>query len=317
MTDLVTTELIALGEDRLPSLFNAEGAMATAIQQLEAAALAEVMDGSTEEGRKHCTRHKNKVVAAQKLVEEYKKNQTKDLKAQTRSIDSLGKQFYDKCEELKTEIMRPRKEYEEAEAARQKQHIEAIDYIRRLADPLPTNDDKLSLKAYQDNMEKLSALKVDGSFEEFREEAKDALEKSTDYLIKVIAKLKSRIEEAEELAQLRKDKEERDRKEREEQLRKEGEQRAADKLLLEQQQEALLEKQAEAEQPAEPEARPEPIAEQPTATPPVDTEDDRQRAAKNELLSWMKHTIGISHAESRRLIIAIANGEAPHLQIQY
>jgi len=127
-----STELISLEKFTSKEIYDPNtGLMETLLQKLDtvSAGIIKTMEGDTKDGRTLCMRNKNKVVALQKIFDTAKKFETKELKEQTNAIDRLGKLANDKCEELKTAMMKPRKEFEEKLAARQAEHMSRLNMI--------------------------------------------------------------------------------------------------------------------------------------------------------------------------------------------
>lgn len=228
----MSDQLIVLDKITAAELFDAStGKMEALLADLKTAALAEVMDGSTPEGRLHCTRHKNKVVAAQKAFDELKKSQTKHLKDEATRIDKMGKKANDLCEELKARV-----EWEAKEAERVQNHREAIRYIQETGFPNVLINSPLPdlLATYEDAKTRLNVVEVGKGFEEFEEEAFKVYNEAVANVSTNIAVIKDQIEKAERLAELEAAETKRLKEENDDRLRKEGEEQAKQKLKEEQ-----------------------------------------------------------------------------------
>lgn len=336
-TNETSTELIPLDDITPATLFDPKtGTMDKILADLEKAALAEVMDGETEKGRKRCWAQRNKVAAVAKFIDEAKKSETKDLKAKAASIDREGKRAADKCEELKAKIMAPRLAWEKKEAERQQGHRQAIEYIKELGAPVdPLLSKKQKLEYYKENLKKLDKVSIDTSFEEFTDEAKAAFNSTQGHLESCFVSTEEEIKRDEELEELRAEKAKRDKEAEEERLRKEGEERAAAKLKAEQER-----KEAEAhsvtpnvpdvtpnvpdvtpnvapppcfvphDSPAEPAQ-----TSQEAVSPPVTTSAKgvTHRAILNAL---MQHS-DLTEAQAKKVVILMALGKLPKVAIQY
>ena len=332
MNTTTSTELVRLDEITALDLFKPEsGVMTDILKKLYKAALSDVMDGTTPEGRLQCGRQKKKVIAIQKWIAEQKKEQTTDLKKITSLIDSEGKRANDLCEELKTEIMRPRVEWEDNDALRKKSHLEAIEFINELRTPRDCFDKKLTLEAYQTDMTALGTITVDKSFEEFEERGKVEYKLTSEFLSNTIDSLTQQIKDAEELAELKKADADRKLKEREEELRKEGEEKAKAKLLKEQEEakekteplpaptatevRELREENTKVEQspfePLSPDAR-----ERLTATE-VNAETEHRRAINREVISYLINKHGLTEKKSEAIVIDLYYKQFPHVTISY
>lgn len=192
-------------------------------------------DISTVKGRKEIASLANKVAKSKTYVDGLGKDLVATIKAKTSIIDGERKKLRDTLDALKAEVRKPLTDWEDAEKKRVadiEQRIHTIeDFINiQLALIVTAEDAKAAL-------DKVNAIVVDESFEEFELAATKAKSAAvTQFEAKFIV-LQNQEKEAAETKRLEEERFEKERIEREETLKKE----AADKATKEAEEKAKVE----------------------------------------------------------------------------
>lgn len=178
--------------------------MDSLLKDLEKAALAVVTKADTDDDRKHCTRHKNKVVAIEKFFHAAKISETKELKLRSGEIDAIGKKAADKCEELKEIIMKPRKDWEVKETKRQADHNARLAMIVDKRGPTG-HTLKPHLAFLKDRKTYVDGMTIDKAWQEFEDKARSELQLTKEWIAKEIVDVEKAIKDHDELMTLRAD----------------------------------------------------------------------------------------------------------------
>lgn len=200
-----------LTEDNAPQMFG-HGSLPELAARIKAAIVDEVPDLSTKAGRERVASVAHKVACAKKDVENRGRDYLRELKALPKVIEAELREWIETMDELRDTIRKPLTELEAAEKA-EKERIQAnIDHILSMLEVgNPTSD-------------YLSGLLVALNETEFDEETfGDRVEEAQAKAAHVRTTLEAQIkdltikeQEAAELAQLRREKAERDERDRQE-----------------------------------------------------------------------------------------------------
>lgn len=319
------------------------------LAKMEAENKALVFDYTSLKGVAAAKSHIYKLRKTKKPVDDARSRAKADALAFIRNLDGQRNEIIAKIDAMIEVHEAPIREAEEREAQRVAEHRQIIEYIASLnAVPGMSSQDIGKLCGY------LSAVVVDESLEEFRDEAAILYtQKSADLQVAYAAAVKREQEEA-ELAQLRAEKAARDQRDREEAITRE----AAEKARLETEARVQAEREAaeareraekaraeraeaeaqaaiknaaraqrEAEERAaeaarEAEARVRREAEQ-------QAEQERQAQAKREAdvahkaevnrnaVAALVHHACINEADARAVVTAIARGLVANISIRY
>jgi hypothetical protein len=345
----MSTEIISIEKYNLADLFDPSKreVVEAFVKHVETSALSEVIDCETEEGRKRSWNVARQVSAAKTTVDDYGKAIVADAKTRIAKVDGIRKGYRDHLDAIRDKVLAPRVEWEKKEEARQQGHRDAISYIVGLAEPLNASLplDKQLAEVHR-RADDLAKVNVDGSFEEFRDEAAAEYTKVSEWLNSEADRLKKQIQQEAELEQLRKEKEDREAEAEKERLRIEGEERAkakakkdaedklaADQAKLAADRVAFEAKQLAAEQKAaeplnaSPSHAPIPDTPQPTQAAPASVGeaidsgayDDRARKAQinRAAAKAIEAAGGISNDEAKQIVRAIFLGKVPGVTIHY
>lgn len=347
------TELVNLEKMELqPAALFQPGGLEELLARIESEARALVPDVSTGVGRKAIASNAARIPRSKTYLDDLGKKLTANLKKQTKAVDVERKNMRDRLDALKAEVRAPLTEWEEAEKARVAGLQNSIESMRGLAH---SNDEGQMYSAAQlvDQLDTLRAIPIDDSWQEFAPEAARAKDEGISTLEQLISERQAHEKEQAELAQLRKEAEERARREREERIRQEAAAKAeqeaecrakreAERVERQRQAEAqeqererlaavereqaaerrALAAEKHAEQQAEDAARRE--RERIEANRRNEEEAARKRAAdmanRNRIEDAAVNammTFGLSDAQARTVVVAIRLGQIPNVRITY
>lgn len=278
------------------------------LEKIRKKALEHVPDAETEQGRKDIWNLSRKVGSCKAFIDGIGKDLIEEHQQIVDETNKERKRAKDSLTELSNEILKPRLDWEVAEAKRKQGHEQALQYI----DNLPLHLE--SSAELESALGQAEAVTVDESWEEYQNEARDAKAKAISTLKDKLARALKSEEDARELERLKKEEAERKQKEREEELRKEGEERA----------------KAEAEKAKEdftPPATDSPtnravgLGDEPktdTGSRNLSSEIERKRQINRTILDHLQVApLLLSEGQAKELVKAIALGKIPHLSIKY
>ncbi|QFT55610.1 hypothetical protein [Microbulbifer sp. THAF38] len=240
----MTTELIASPDVQPVQIFAGNGLDAV-LEEITSKAKSVVADADTAKGRKTIASIAHQVARSKTYLDSLGKDLVADQKAQIKKVDSERKRMRDYLDNLKTEVRKPLTDWEEAENLRVAAHKNGIACIERYA----TECSELDSEDIQRFIDIVQRVIIDERWEEFEPQAARVKEETLRALNQALEKRKAHEQQQAELAQLLREKAEREQKEREERIAQEAAERVR--------KEAELEKQAaiEAKERAEREAK--------------------------------------------------------------
>lgn len=181
-----------------------------------------VFDYEDPEGNKEARSHIYKLRQTKSAVDKARKKEKQASLEYGRRVDSEAKEIIGQIEDMIEVHATPIREIEEREAKR----VAALeDRLDALKDPMTINP-TLPSPAFQEWIDKIEAVEIDESWDEYRDGAARQKEATLDWLRTHHSDALKREEQAAELEQLRREKEERDRRDREEQIKREAAERA-------------------------------------------------------------------------------------------
>lgn len=211
---------ITLVEESEVELYSKSGSLKPLIEKIRKEVLSIAPDVTTARGRDEIASLAYKVARSKTKVDEIEKKRGEKARLELERINSERKIWRDEMDKLKDEVRKPLTDYEEREKNRIRKHQEACAEIEAMKMLRPWCSQEA-----KEFVDKLTAITVDESYEEYRNKAEQAKADSLAYLQNEYTKLKKQEDDAAELEKLRKAEEERKRKEREDQIAKD----AADK----------------------------------------------------------------------------------------
>ena len=354
MTDF--TDLVKLDDIKAPVLYGSDEEVRSVLDRVTNSALSVVFDATTAKGRKEGASLAAKVASSKTYLDGLGRDYVSELKSKITPIDARRKLIRDTLDALKTEVRRPVTEFEEAQKARVRAHVDALEEIKDAINRIPILSD---INVINDLAGSLNPTLV-RDFEEFTDRAAELISG----LGTVVGARVSEIEKAEaqdaEIERLRKEAVQTAKRERDERISRESEQRAKDeaKQQLEDERERRIaaekasleaEKQAfEDKKQAEADRL---DAEQRAKQTAIDTENQKKAAAEqaaaderrkiaeqaeqeaeearareadkkhhakinNEAVACLV-AAGVSKVASKLAIVAIAKNRVSHVKINY
>jgi Membrane-bound metallopeptidase len=344
-------EVQVLEQNVIVAAFGKRGGTDELFERIAQEVRSHVPDVSTKKGRDAIGSLALKISKSKTLVEKCGKELVAEQKAQIKVIDDDRIAIVKKFDLLRDEILAPRDAWEQAEKDRVAQHIEAIQSIRTAAHPFVEE----TVERIKVSLSWVEQLVIDGTFEEYEQEAKVAKFEAIEALRGRLASREKYEAEQAELERLRKAEQKRLQREHEERIAREAAEKArieaeqkakaeADRVEREKQ-EAIAKAEREKRDAAEREARlvAEKEAAELRAQHAAEVERKRieaEQAAKleadrnaeearlanrnhmkkinNEALSAMMYGVpGLTEEMAKELIRLIAKNEVPNISIKY
>jgi len=333
-------ELQVLEQNAIVAAFAKRGGTDELFEHIAKEVRSHVPDVTTKKGRDAIGSLAMKVSKSKTLIEKCGKELVAEQKAQIKLIDDDRIAIVKKFDALRDEILAPRDAWEKAEEDRVAKHRNVIDTIK--AHPQRCSDNNYTANMYQGSIERLESIAIDGSLEEFEQEAKIAkLETLEKLRTALVAREKYEAEQA-ELERLRKEEQERLQRERDERIAKE----ASEKATREAEEKARLEAErveSEKREAAEREARLQAEKEAAELRAQQAAENERkrieaeqvakaeaERKAEEARLANVEHmrsinqeilnklcAIGLDEDQAKAVITAIARNQIPNVSIKY
>lgn len=297
-----------------------------------------VFDYETKEGEKAARSHVHTLRLSKKPVDDVRKAEKAASLEYGRKVDSEGNAIIDALDRMIDRHVKPLAEKEQCETSRIEAHRLIIEYIRSIQGDATQPSEFLAAQC-----KILSAIVVDESLEEFRDEAAITYaERSTALQTAYQAAVKREQEET-ELAALRAEKVKRDQQDRDAQLAREAEDRgriAAETAAKTQQVaiEAREKAASERAERAEAEAR---LAQERAARAAQDAREQAEREAKAvadktaleqarreadiehkkainyEVLADLIEFAGVSEKTGKMVVAALFSGRVRHVKATY
>lgn len=200
-TDIITIP----HKDTVPAMFSTEGAIEGLIANIEKQALSFAPDVSTAKGRKEIKSIAARVSRSKTLIDEVGKAENADRLELNKKVNEQRNLAKDRLDALRDKIKAPVVAWEEAEAERVRLHMVNMDVFD--PDRASVNDDAATIQGVIDS---INATTVDGSWEEYEADAKAAKAAAIVKLNADLAGAMVREKQAQELAELRAEKEQRE-----------------------------------------------------------------------------------------------------------
>ena len=350
MTESTNTELAlpVINPEQYPALYVA-GGLDPYYQQIREQVMSEVPDVNSKKGIDRIKSLASMVSRSKTAVEKPGRDYLKHLKEQPKIIEAELRDWVSKMDALRDEVRYPVTELEQKEKARIAALDQRLNEIHKLGscaefDVLPSE----TINAW---IEKLDAIAIDATWDEYRDRASAAKEAAK---VKLSSALQTRLTwEAQqaEIAMLKAKQEEKDRLQREEQIRinarHEAEQQALrDKLAAEQREQEAKDAKERAEKQLEQErleaAERQRVAveraaeqerqrhleeqkriqyevEQARIEADIKAADvEHQRAFNREAIAdLLAHTPELTEQQAIKILTAIIRSEIRHISIQY
>lgn len=350
MTEQASTELAlpTVTPDQYPSLY-VSGGLDPYYQQIRQQVLSEVPDLTTKKGIARIKSLAAMVSSSKVAIEKPGREYLKQLKEMPKVIEAELRDWNQKMDALRDEVRQPVTELEEKEKARIAALDQRLNEIHKIGscaefDVLPSE----TINAW---IEKLDAIAIDATWDEYQDRASAAKEAAK---VKLSSALQTRLTwEAQqaEIAMLKAKQEEKDRLQREEQIRinarHEAEQQALrDKLAAEQREQEAKDAKERAEKQLEQERleaaerqrvaveraaeqerqrhleeqkRIQYEAEQARIEADIKAADvEHQRAFNREAIAdLLAHTPELTEQQAIKILTAIIRSEIRHISIQY
>lgn len=180
-------------------------------------------DLSTGVGRAKTASLAAKVSKYKVKLDAMRKELVSEWKEKAKKVDQSGKTLRDELDILRDQARQPLTDWENTEKGRVEEHQENIERLTFDIHTPPTGNEIDYLK---DQLNQFEKFVVDSKFEEFEFEASKAKATSIEVLNSLIQKEESRLKQEQELAQLKKEKEERDQKDYEDKLKRDAAEKA-------------------------------------------------------------------------------------------
>ena len=208
-------------EDNAASVY-VTGGLTAFFDQVKAEVSTEVPDVTTAKGRARIASLAAKVSSSKTAVEKPGRAYLKRIKELPKSIEAELREWVTNMDKLRDETRQPLNEWEAAEAERVAKLQRGIDWFVLRAEE---NAD-LDCAELAASIAEVEAKVIGEKWQEFEAEAHRVKASALESLRAAYAKREVFEKEQAELAQLRKEKEERDKKDREEQIRREATEKA-------------------------------------------------------------------------------------------
>lgn len=204
-------------EDNAASVY-VTGGLTAFFDQVKAEVSTEVPDVTTAKGRARIASLAAKVSSSKTAVEKPGRAYLKRIKELPKSIEAELREWVTNMDKLRDDTRQPLNEWESAEAERVAKLQRGIDWFNLRAQE---NAD-LDCAELTATIAQVQAVVISEKWQEFEAEAHRVKASTLESLRAAFATRKTFEKEQAELAQLRKEKEERDQKDREEQIRREA-----------------------------------------------------------------------------------------------
>lgn len=222
---VVSTDLVAIEHTNLVAVFEGD-ALDPMIERIEREVMSHVPDIATQRGRQAIASLAYKIARSKTALDSAGKGLVADIKARAGVIDSSRKKMRDRLDELRDRVRLPLTEWEQAEEDRVNAHKDAIAKIRDMLGTHTDNGIRREASTLSEIVQSLDAIVIDERWEEFANEASIARDESLRTAKRDLEnQIKHEAEQA-ELAQLRREQEERAVKEREDRIRREAAEQA-------------------------------------------------------------------------------------------
>ncbi len=200
------------------AVFSAVNGLEPWLQQIRTEIDGFTPDISSRKGRDAIASMAYKIARSKTALDDVGKKLVADLKEVPKKIDAERKRVRDTLEVWQEEVRRPLNEWQAAEDARVDRHNDAIDRIKAHAIDL----DGITAEDLADRVEKLEAIAMGESWEEFDAEAARAKDAALDKLRTALTARQQYDEQQAELARLREEATAREQKDREDQIAREA-----------------------------------------------------------------------------------------------
>lgn len=341
MTTKQICKVEEITEDNAASVY-VTGGLTAFFDQVKAEVSTEVPDVTTAKGRARIASLAAKVSSSKTAVEKPGRAYLKRIKELPKSIEAELREWVTNMDKLRDETRQPLNEWEAAEAERVAKLQRGIEWFNLRAQE---NAD-LDCAELTATISQVEAIVVGEKWQEFEAEAHRVKASTLESLRAAFATREVFEKEQAELAQLRKEKEERDKKDREEQIRREATEKAnreaEEKLQAANKREQDLKDQAEqALEQAEKNAENERLAsiehqrvaaEQATKAEAKRIDDEKAEetiqaqareadvAHKTEVLGAAKKAIllsGVTEDQAKEIVNRIRHGLVPNVSIKF
>lgn len=252
------------------------------LDKIRAEVTGHVPDLTTKKGRDAIASRAHKVGKAKVALDDIGKELVAKLKDVPKKIDAERKRMRDLLDALKEEVRAPLTDWEQAEEARVANHKHELAMLQSFAD---CSD--LDAGMIRANIEHVSGVTVDESWEEFEPEAHRVKARTLEALQQALAAREKYDAEQAELARLRADAAAREQKDREERIAREAAaeaQRKADERA-QAERDAAARREAEAREAADKARLEAELADQRRIAAERQAEIDRAAAAERERLA--------------------------------
>lgn len=205
-----STDLIVLPpKENILTVFLTDKGLDPVIEKIKAQVRAEVLDVSTEDGRRRIGALARQIGSAKMALKDMAMELTEDWRAKTKAVTSERTRMEAELDALRDEVKAPLDEYKEREDARLKAHENALISIEGYA-RLVDADDEMSSETIQNHMNAAAAEHANRDWQEFKARADRTIEEVLDRLTKKRATRKKWEDDQAELKRHREEQEKRD-----------------------------------------------------------------------------------------------------------
>lgn len=338
MNNLATRDDSKLITVSAVDLFHNDGLDAV-LDQIAAEARAHVPDLDTNAGRKAIASVAHSVARSKTYLDKKGMELVAEQRAIVDRVNADRKRARDYLDALKAEIRAPLEEWEQAEQARLDGHQRRLDELRSMSQIEGMTADQIGTR-----LEVIEAMDLGADFwDEFAEEARTVHESILSTLGHALTAQRQAEADAAELAQLRKDKAERDAREAQERAEREAqakaEQEAAEAKAREQAQKEAIARAEEVERQREARARQdaERLAEE-ARLQAIEAERQRveaekraeeearqkreadlanRRAVSDAIHQALVTRCKLTGVEAGLVVDALVSGDVPHVTVEY
>ena len=212
-------QVLEQNSNAIVEAYKIEGGAQSLFDRIAEQARSVVPDLSTDKGRKAIASIARKVASSKTAFDAHGKELKEQYTAITSKIDADRKLFRDQCDALRDEIRKPLTDWENAD----KQRI--IDIEVRINGLKQQFRSSLSVDI-QNDIDRIKAIEIDGSFMEFQDKAKLQKYETIELLSKLLAEAKESEAKQAELEALRIAEQERLQREHEERIAREATEKA-------------------------------------------------------------------------------------------
>lgn len=318
----MSTEIILIENINPREVFGKERGLDHIIEKIKEKVKSEVIDISTEEGRRHVGSLAKKIGSTKVALQNMALELTEDWRSKTNAVNAEKKRMSDELDALRDEIKAPLDAFKERERLRVEEREQRIEAIKSLL--LNETNGVIRSAEWSDRIVRIEELKV-FDWQEFENRANTTFDMVLVSLQHNFLLSQKQEQDQAELERLKKEQVERETKEREqiiaETARKEAEEKAErDRIEAEcKAKEAIEAAERKAADAAKVERNRMEAEKKAEADAAAAREADQKHrsSVNNAALAAIVKESGISEDAAKMVIVAIAKGQIPNVKIIY